>query len=239
MKKFIWIGLLLCTANMGNAQTSTHKWSVSFNGNHKEYKGDLGKALLQFRYPNFQLGGGISRYLNHWLDLSLNANYGKMYYNPNAVAFQEQYPVLNLKGINTNLTSRIKFNNGKWLKEEAFLAPYVVAGVGLFYGDRQKPDYTPDWRKVEFFNFPVGLGVNIRCTPHLNVNLNSTWLPSFDDQLDGYVQGNNWEQLWEHRIGLSYNFNVKTGKNKDSKEDKTKEKKDKKADKTADKEVGK
>jgi hypothetical protein len=125
------------------------------------------------------------------------------------------------------------------LKEEAFLAPYVVAGVGLFYGDRQKPDYTPDWRTVEFFNFPLGLGVNIRCTPHLNVNLNSTWLPSFDDQLDGYVQGNNWEQLWEHRIGLSYNFNVKTGKNKDSKEDKTKEKKDKKADKPADKEAGK
>jgi OmpA-OmpF porin, OOP family len=239
MKKLIWIALFLFALSTGNAQTSTHKWALSLNGNYKEYKGDLGKALLQFRYPNFQLGGGVSRYLNHWMDLSLNANYGKMYYNPNAVAFQEQYPVLNLKGINTNLTARIKFNNGKWLKEEAFLAPYVVAGVGLFYGDRQKPDYTPDWRKVEFFNFPVGLGVNIRCTPHLNVNVNSTWLPSFDDQLDGYVQGNNWEQLWEHRIGLSYNFNIKSGKNKDSKEEKAKEKKEKKAVNSADKEATK
>ena len=91
-------------------------------------------------------------------------------------------------------------------------------------------------RKFEFFNFPVGLGVNIRCTPRLNVNLNSTWLPSFDDQLDGYVGGNNWEQLWEHRFGLSYNFNVKTGKNKegDKKDEKAKEKpaKEKKAKKS-------
>jgi hypothetical protein len=236
MKRLVWIGLILFAAAAVNAQTSTHKWAVSVNGNYKEYKGDLGKVLLQFRYPNIQFGGGVSRYMNKWLDLNLNANYGKMFFNPEPTAYQEQYPVLNLKGINTNLTARIKFNNGKWLKEEAFLAPYVVAGVGLYYGDRQKPDYTPDWRKFEFFNFPVGLGVNIRCTPRLNVNLNSTWLPSFDDQLDGYVGGNNWEQLWEHRFGLFYNFNVKTGKNKegDKKDEKAKEKpaKEKKAKKS-------
>jgi hypothetical protein len=162
-----------------------------------------------------------------------------MFYTPTPHIFQEQYPKLNLKGINTNLVARIKFNNGKWLKEEAFLAPYAVVGLGLFYGDRQKPDYTPDWRKVEFFNFPVGLGVNIRCTPHLNVNLNSTWLPSFDDQLDGYVTGNNWEQLWEHRIGITYNFNVKKGNDKESKEEKGKDKKVKKSDKAPASEVTK
>lgn len=163
----------------------------------------MGKGLPQFRYPNFQLGGGVSLYMNHWLYLSVNANYGKMHYNPQATAFQNQYPLLNLKGINSNLTARIKFNNGKWLKEEASMAPYFVAGLGLFYGDRQKPINTPDWRKAEFFNFPVGLGINIRCTPNLNINLNYTWLPSFDDQLHAYFQGNNPKQLWEHRIGLT------------------------------------
>ena len=239
MKKLIWIAIYLITAGSGTAQTTTHKWAVSINGNYKEYKGDLGKTLLQFRHPNFQLGGGVSRYVNKWLDLNLNANYGKMFYTPTPHIFQEQYPKLNLKGINTNLVARIKFNNGKWLKEEAFLAPYAGVGLGLFYGDRQKPDYTPDWRKVEFFNFPVGLGVNIRCTPHLNVNLNSTWLPSFDDQLDGYVTGNNWEQLWEHRIGLTYNFNVKKGNDKESKEEKGKDKKVKKSDKAPASEVTK
>lgn len=247
MKKLVWIAVSLFTCGFGVAQTSTHKWAVSLNGNYKEYKGDLGKSLLQFRHPNFQLGGGVSRYLNKWVDLSLNANYGKMYYTQTPHIFQEQYPRLNLKGVNANLTARIKFNNGKWLKEESFLAPYAVVGVGMFYGDRQKPDFTPDWRKFEFLNIPVGLGVNIRCTPQINVNVNSTWLPSFDDQLDGYVGGNNWDQLWEHRIGVSYNFNVKTGKNKDSKEDKkedkkevkAKEKKSKKSDKPADSDVTK
>lgn len=224
MKNSIWILLLLLAASTGNAQTSTHKWAVSINGNHKEYKGDLGKSLLQFRYPNFQLGGGVSHYINKWLDLSLNANYGKMHFNPNPNAFQEQYPVLNLKGTNANLTARIKFNNGKWLKEEAFLAPYFVAGVGMFYGDRQKPDYTLNWRNVSYLNIPVGMGVNIRCTPHLDINLNSTWMPSFDDNLDGYVQGNSKDQLWEHRIGFTYNFNIKKEESKDSKEAKAEKK---------------
>ena len=56
----------------------------------------------------------------------------------------------------------------------------------------------------------------------MQINLNSTWLPSFDDQLDGYVSGNNWDQLWEHRIGVAYNFNFKKadGEKKESKEKK-------------------
>ena len=222
MKKLLCVSFSMLLLGNSFAQTSTHRWSAAVNGNYKEYKGDLGKTLLQFRFPNFQVGGGVSRYLNSWIDLSLNANYGKFYHSPTPNIYQEQYPKLNLKGINTNLTARIKFNNGKWIKEDAFLSPYLAVGVGLFYGDRQKPDYTPDWRKVEFINIPVGLGVNIKCSQRMQINLNSTWLPSFDDQLDGYVSGNNWDQLWEHRIGVAYNFNFKKadGEKKESKEKK-------------------
>ena len=69
MKKLLCVSFSMLLLGNSFAQTSTHRWSAAVNGNYKEYKGDLGKTLLQFRFPNFQVGGGVSRYLNSWIDL--------------------------------------------------------------------------------------------------------------------------------------------------------------------------
>lgn len=216
MKKFIFSACILAmSAGIAKAQTSLHPWGVSLNANFKDYNGEYGRTFFQFRYPNIQYGAGITRYINQWADANFNLNYGKFYHDPTPYWPDNTTPTLNYKGMNLALTGRFKFNNGKWLKEDAFLAPYVSLGFGFFTGKLQQPNRGAEWEKVNLFHIPMGFGLNVRVSPRINLNLNSAWGMSFNDKFDGNESGKHNDQIWEHRFGVTYNF----GKGKEASAD--------------------
>ena len=132
MKKFILVcSIALSGVGAAMAQTSNNPWGISLSGVFKEYNGEFGRTLMQFRYANIQGGVAVTRYINNWIDASVNLNYGNFYHDPTPWFPSAQTPTLNFKGLNTGLTGRFKFNNGEWLKEESFFAPYVSLGLGL------------------------------------------------------------------------------------------------------------
>lgn len=226
MKKFVLVcSVILAGMNATMAQTSNNPWGISVSGVFKEYNGEFGRTLMQFRYANIQGGVAVTRYINNWIDASVNLNYGNFYHDPKPWFPSAQTPTLNFKGLNTGLTGRFKFNNGEWLKEEAFLAPYVSLGLGYFTGKRQLPDLDATWQNTGLFHIPMGVGLNVRCSKRLEFNLSSQWMMSFTDKFDGVTSGKRKDQLMEHRFGFTYNL----GKAAAKAEGEGSDKKDKKA----------
>lgn len=212
MKKFILSASFIAASFTSvMAQSALHPWGVSADFNFKELDTDYGRNLLQFRYPNFQLGAGVTRYINNWVDAGLNLNYGNFFQDSKPWVPSSQLQNLNYKGLNASLTGRFKFNNGKWLKEESFLAPYVTAGFAFFTGKMQQPVFNFDgeaqaWEKVNNFTIPLGIGLRVNCTKRLALNLNSTWMIGFNDKFDMNEGGKPNDKFFEHRIGLVYQF---------------------------------
>ena len=212
MKKFILSASFIAASFTSvMAQSALHPWGVSADFNFKELDTDYGRNLLQFRYPNFQLGAGVTRYINNWVDAGLNLNYGNFFQDSKPWVPSSQLQNLNYKGLNASLTGRFKFNNGKWLKEESFLAPYVTAGFAFFTGKMQQPVFNFDgeaqaWEKVNNFTIPLGIGLRVNCTKRLALNLNSTWMIGFNDKFDMNEGAKPNDKFFEHRIGLVYQF---------------------------------
>lgn len=195
------------------AQTSLNPWGISLTGNYKEYAGEYGNGFIKFRNPNIQAGVGCWRYLNSYFDAGLDLNYGKFTHDP-APWIGLSSPLLEYKGLQSSLTARFKFNNGKMLKEDAFLAPYLTLGFGFYTGTKTLPTLVATSSKAKAFNLPMGFGVRANITPRVKFFMQTTYMPTFIDNFDDNVSGKRNDKLWEHKLGFTYCFGK--GKEADS-----------------------
>ena len=89
--------------------------------------------------------------------------------------------------IDFNLYAKFKFNNGKLLKEDALIAPYLFLGIGDAYYKSKYVSYVKLVSKgygVDF-DFPFGAGVQVRLGENAALKIQSTFHYSNTDTYDG------------------------------------------------------
>ena len=119
----------LLQAPGAHAQTSERKTAIGVNISTLQYQGNLGADFWQLQAPQqVGIGGHISQYLSPSFDVSLLANY-------------QNYRFVSASSVGTEFNSQVgmidlglklKLANGRILKEDAFIQPYLTGGGGVF-----------------------------------------------------------------------------------------------------------
>lgn len=195
----------LCACTTLSAQSSKRAWGLGIHpGMYSFY---AVRANSGGFFSGAEYGGGVelslNRYLSKAFDLGLETGFGRV-----------RHP-LDLAAVNTNqrdnfftvdLAARFKFDNGKILKEDFIIGPFIKAGLGV--------NTFADFKRWTMF-FPVGLGVNVRI-PKSPIVL--TVQTSFNAGID-----NN--HFVHHSFGLQVEFGnapkKKAGEPKNEEEDLT------------------
>lgn len=206
MKKLLISTLAFFALSMPivQAQTAEKKWGLGFYGGALQYRGDAGNEFFNFEPFRPTFGVSLGRYLNPWLDITGNIGVGGLGYEGFVPAFRGDL-------YNLDIVARFKFNNGKWLKEDARIAPYVFLGIGdAVYKDAV---YFPRTNFTVDFNFPMGAGFNIRLTDNASLRLQSSFHWTLSDDYDGIarptVRGNLNDRFLTTTAGLVFNIDRK------------------------------
>jgi outer membrane protein OmpA-like peptidoglycan-associated protein len=223
MKKISFLLLLVIAlySSALKAQTSQNLYGLGFHVGTLEYNGDLGNAFYKFNDP--QLLGAVSfaKYMSPSWDIEALLAAGKLGYTPDRKPNQFRGTLVDF-----NLYAKFKFNNGKILKEDARIAPYLFLGIGDAYYKSSYTSYVklvPKGYGVDF-NFPFGAGLNVRINDNAALKVQSTFHYSNTDKYDGTTTSttNFNDGYLFNTIGLVFNI----GK-KDSDKDGIADKKDK------------
>ena len=165
-----------------NAQTNQKQYGLGFHVGTLEYNGDLGNAFYKFN--DTQILGGISlaKYMSPSWDIEGMLAAGKLGYAPDRKPNQFRGNLIDF-----NLYAKFKFNNGKLLKEDALIAPYLFLGIGDAYYKSKYVSYVKLVSKgygVDF-DFPFGAGVQVRLGENAALKIQSTFHYSNTDTYDG------------------------------------------------------
>jgi OOP family OmpA-OmpF porin len=209
-KQIVSIAAFMLATISINAQSADRKLGISIYGGLNDYRGELNQQWFNTQKAARGVAGvGINYYLSPFWNLGATANYGHL----------GQY-VWDANGMNTgfnaemiagNVSGRLKFNNGKWLKEDAMFQPYVSLGLGF-------ADYKTitNIKPGTDFTGNAGVGFNLMFTPAFGLNYNLGYAITDHDKRDGVsiekgpFPGN--DQFLQHTVGLVVNF----GKIKDT-----------------------
>lgn len=200
MKRILTLIFAVSLAFAGYSQNETHKWAIGGGITATDFSGPLTKSYFDF--DNYKGAGRffVGRYLNPSFNLKADFTFGKAWF-PTITAYpdvvNDVYTLRHLYDFGANI--EYKFNNGYIFKEDAVIAPYLHTGFGF----NSIVDY-------DFNTYvPFGIGLNIRPSDWLTINLQSTYKLNIDNSYD-YTQ---------HSASLVYNF----GKGKAPKEEKADE----------------
>ncbi len=221
-------------APRSEAQTPEKKTAISGWVSSLQYYGNLGDDFWNRSGVDIEVGGGggITRYLTPTFDIGVYGNY-------------ETYKFSSHDRLGENFESRIgmidlgiklKLNNGKILKEDAFVQPYLMAGPGFFLANSNGTVRNPGAglsaplhtfatkpRRGEAFG---EAGLRFRLSPSLYADLMTSYHYPFTDEVDGVVQNDvdkRNDRFLLHKVGLTYAF----GKMQDEDKDGVSDKKDK------------
>jgi OOP family OmpA-OmpF porin len=230
-------GALLLAAGLGatsvSAQTPDRKTAIGGNVSYLQYKGNLGSDFGKMNFP-LQVGAGahITRYLSPTFDLSLLGNYEQYRFVAEAAPRNE----FNAKIGMIDLGLKLKLNNGKILKEDAFIQPYLMGGGGLFIANSTGNYYTFNENQTatpgRFFNqvrkpevFGMA-GLRFRLAPALALDITASQHYAFTNDnidLDNSGSGKYYDRFLVYGAGLTVAF----GKAKDTDGDGVADRKDK------------
>ena len=211
-----------------HAQTSDRKTNLSVYYNWLQYHGDLGTEW--FKSDKVMYGGGLtlSQYIAPGLDIGLDLSYGRMTFAADPPK-NMQFPYSGFKAnvYNVGVPFKFKLNNGWALKEDAFIAPYLVIQPDLvfashdFYSARGAKT-GGDTQYALDLQGAAGIKFQFSDAVALFVQTGQHYL--FTDKLDGIAgPGNLNDRYLQHKIGLSFNM----GSAKDEDMDGVPDKKDK------------
>src|SRR6476661_2027312 len=229
-------GALLCAAVLGGqtaqAQTADKKTALSGWVSSLQYTGNLGDDFWNRSGVDIEVGGGggITRYLSPSFDLGVYGNYATYKFSAGAAKPGENFEA-RIGQIDLGL--KLKLNNGKILKEDAFLQPYLMAGPGLFIanseGTAKGPGQTVPTR---FFNqirrgevFGAA-GLRFRITPSVFADLQTGYFYPFTDEVDGVVQ-NETDKINDRFLRHQAGITIALGQAKDEDKDGVPDRKDK------------
>ena len=176
------IFLAFFTLFAAHGQSSQKLYGLGFHVGTIEYNGDLGNDFYKFNDPNLVLGISLSKYMSASWDIEGLLAGGTLAYSPDRKINRFQGNIIDF-----NLYAKFKFNNGKILKEDAIIAPYLFFGIGDAYYKSSYVSYVklvPKGYGLDF-NFPFGAGVQVRLSENAHLKLQSTFHYSVTDTYDG------------------------------------------------------
>ena len=224
-------GLALGTVVLGmvapraQAQTADRKTAIGANVSLEQYRGNMGTDFWDIGYPKeFRVGGGghITRYLSPSFDLSLLGNY-------ETYRFSADKPGNNFELRNgmVDLGLKLKLNNGKILKEDAFIQPFLMAGGGMFFansdGSVAGKHFFNQIRRPEVFGMA---GLRFRLSDAVALDLTTSQHYPFTERVDNLYGSPN-DKLYDRFLVHSLGLTVALGKMKDEDKDGVSDKKDK------------
>ena len=226
-------GLALGTVVLGmaaphaKAQTADRKTAIGANVSLQQYNGNMGTDFWDIAYPKeFRVGGGghITRYLSPSFDVSLLGNY-------ETYRFSADKPGNNFELRNgmVDLGLKLKLNNGKILKEDAFIQPFLMAGGGMFLansdGNVSGKHFFNQIRRPEVFGMA---GLRFRLSESVALDLTTSQHYPFTEETDNlYGPVNNPDKLYDRFLVHSLGLTVALGQAKDEDKDGVSDKKDK------------
>jgi len=188
------LGTLLGFSFSSHAQSSDKKLAVGLYTGISDYRGDLNQQWFNRAAWRTQIGATIMLYANPFLNAGIDVGYGQHGYQ---VTGTDGYRAEVLK---VNLQGRLKFNNGKWMKEESKLQPYIFAGLGIAntFEDAMNTD-----ANIPGLDFTVnaGIGANYMFNERIGVNYNLNWAYTSHDKRDNFSKGIN-DQFMIHSFGV-------------------------------------
>lgn len=195
MKRKLVVAALLMLSSSLYGQNESQKFAISLNTGLSDYHGDLNQEWFNINKAyRGQLGLGIHYYVSPFWNMGLDLTVGKIGFH---VAGGGGYRA---DMGQANLNARLKFNNGKWLKEDAKFQPYVFVGTGFAHYLKDKDNLTvpgTDWTGN------AGLGFNYMISPQLGLNYNLNYAYTSHDKRDGLSNGFN-DQFMIHTVGVVF-----------------------------------
>ncbi len=209
-------------------QNSENKWGIGLNVGVMDYIGDYGTEFFKTN-QGYALGVTVSRYLNPSFDLMLHFFYDKVDHDDqNGLNMTQQ---LNFAShmYDANILAKYKFNNGYILKEDAFLAPFLVAGLGGNYHDTEGFGENGNFAEATIKpNLYGGVGINLRIKSWISLGVMTGFLYPLTDLIDGtdgsvVTAPNTYNDIFQEN---SIYLVLTPGKAKDSDNDGVSDKKD-------------
>ncbi|QHL86560.1 OmpA family protein [Nibribacter ruber] len=209
------------------AQSADRPWGLSLYASANQARTNMRNDMWDMSNSSWGGGLAINRYLSPSFDLSLQLNYFNLEQDAAFVTWRTTGygPGRFEDEIGTaNLAFKLKMNNGKILKEESFIKPYLVAGVGLQYASVEAylPVGIPGGTREEKWdegmlrmNYMGGAGLGFRITDGISLFVQSTLNYPTTDLLDGISNEQSDElndRYLQHQFGLSFGL----GKAKDT-----------------------
>ena len=215
MKKIILTALAIASLSFSNAQTKSNDWNLGLHFGTQEYLGDLGNEFFTFN-QNGAVGLSVSKYLTPWFDVMGMATFSNLDFSDSVSGntFAAQF-------LDFNAIAKIKFNNGKWIKEDAFIQPYLFVGFGDAFSFADH--YTNNTRNLAVdVNMLGGAGINFAVNERLGINIMSKYTYMWTDNLDNATSSvrNFQDQALMTTIGLNYSFSGKKDTDNDGVSDK-------------------
>lgn len=220
-KKFIFLFYMACLCIGYGAQAQSG--AIGFHATVTEYDGDLnGNKHNFYSFKDNQIGAAISlqQYLNSSFNLVEKFSFNQTRYQNDlkTMGVDADFLVLNLK-------LKYKFNNGYFFKEDAAIAPFLVAGIGGTYiNSKQFTALNTDPISEGEFkaNAAFGAGILFQFNDRVGLEVANTINAPLFDEWDGVKSGGN-DLYLQHSAGLVFNLR----KPKDTDNDGVSDKKDK------------
>ncbi len=209
------------------AQTADRKTALSGNVGLLQYRGNMGSDFSNRSGVDIEVGGGggITRYLSPSFDLGLLGYYETYKFSSQVRAgdnFESRTGMVDL-GL------KLKMNNGKLLKEDFFLQPYLMGGGGMFLANSQGrangATFFNQIRRPEVFGL---LGLRFRLSEAVALDLTISQHYPFTERVDNlYGPANPADKLYDRFLLSQAGITVALGKMKDEDKDGVSDKKDK------------
>ena len=233
-KSNILRALLLGTVVLGaaapsaQAQTPDRKTAISGYVGSLQYNGNMGSDFWNRSGVDIEVGGGgsITRYLSPTFDIAALGYYETFKYSDRRVLGNNFAARVGM----VDLGLKLKLNNGKILKEEAFIQPYLMAGPGFFLtntsGQVRGQGFGIDQiRRPEFFG---QAGLRFRLSSVVSLDLTTSQHYPLTDRVDNlYGPVNPADKLYDRFLLHQAGITVALGKAKDEDKDGVSDKKDK------------
>ncbi|WP_188562081.1 OmpA family protein [Hymenobacter frigidus] len=217
--------MLSMAASSAQAQTADRKTALSGNVGLLQYRGNMGTDFWDRSEPDLEVGGGgtLSRYLSPTFDVALLGYYQTYKFSSEVRAGDNFEARVGMVDVGLKL----KLNNGKILKEDFFIQPYLMGGGGMFLTNSQGRangrNFFNQIRRPEVFALA---GLRFRLSDAISLDLTTSQHYAFTERVDNLYGSPNdklYDRFLLHQAGVTVAF----GKMKDEDKDGVSDKKDK------------